>query len=165
MASMAERSTQSVPASHDDGVVLDMLREQASLYARLEVYARRQRELVSGDDTGPLLAVLADRQRLSAELAELGATLAPYRRNWERYRGGLNEVGRSEADRLVAETAACLRRVMESDEQDARLLSARRTLTVREMQSTRAAGTAMAAYRPTADVSAGGRPTRFDEAT
>lgn len=150
--------------SEEKSAVLNMLREQASLYARLEDYARRQRHLVVGEDTSLLLAVLADRQRLSAELAELGTTLAPVRRNWESFRGELSERERGEADRLVAETAACLRRVIESDEQDARLLSARRALTARELQTTHAGGSAIAAYRPMA---AAGTARRgfFDEAT
>lgn len=164
MAMMAERSTRSMQPSHDGGLVLVMLRRQAALYARLEDFARRQRDLVSADDSAPLLAVLADRQKLSAELSELGVRLAPYRRNWEVFRGALDERERGEVDRLVAETAACLRRVMEGDEQDVRRLSARRQLTVREMQSTRAGGTAIAAYRPMTAANSG-RSLRFDEAT
>lgn len=147
-----------------DAPVMELLRDQAALYARLESHARRQRHLVCGDDAAPLLAVLADRQRLALELAQIGTSLAPIRRDWESYRGGLNEQERGEADRLVAETAACLQRVIESDEHDARLLSARRTLTARDLQTTRAGGSAISAYRPTTEAGTA-RHGRFDEAT
>jgi len=49
--------------------VLGLLRQQAALYERLENFAQRQRFLVAEDDPSPLIALLADRQRLSAELA------------------------------------------------------------------------------------------------
>ena len=164
MATIAERPAQAQKLSEGIESVLGMLRTQALMYARLESFARQQRRLVSAEDAAPLLAVLADRQRLAAELAPLGAALTPIRRHWELYRGGLTAPEREEADRLVAETAACLQRVIESDEHDARLLSARRTLTMRELQSTRTGGSAMAAYRPVAEAEMA-RRGRLDEAT
>jgi hypothetical protein len=143
--------------------VLEMLREQAALYGRLEDHARRQRLLVTGADATPLLGLLADRQRLSAELAELGAALTPVRVDWEMYRGALSEPERDEADQLVAQSAAALSRVIESDEEDARVLAARRSLTARELQSTRAGRAAMAAYRGAGD-GGGARLNHLDEA-
>lgn len=164
MATMVERAARPQRSLEGPAEVLGMLRKQASLYTRLEDYARKQRHLVAGEDAAPLLAVLAERQRLSSELAELGSSLAPVRGRWEKFRGELSAADRGEADRLVAETAACLRRVIESDEQDARLLSARRSLTARQLQTTHAGGSAMAAYRPNFDAQATRRGF-FDEAT
>lgn len=146
------------------GRVMAALRAQARLYARLEECALRQRDLVSGEDAAPLLAVLADRQRLSTELAELGMALAPVRRRWDSFRAGLDGTQRDEADHLVAETQACLRRVMAGDEQDVRILSARRQLTERALRSAGAAGVAMAAYRPV-ERRERLQPARLDEAT
>jgi len=55
--------------------ILALLREEASLYEKLHANAARQRSLVVGDDMGPLLASLADRQRLSVELTRISTRL------------------------------------------------------------------------------------------
>ena len=68
------------------GDVLDLLREQLSLYTKLETCASRQRPLIASEDAGPLLSLLAERQKLSVELAGVGARLEPIRRDWEIHR-------------------------------------------------------------------------------
>jgi hypothetical protein len=76
---MAATST-TIETLEDPRNILELLRVQARLYARLESFAIRQRTLVTGDDVGPLLSLLADRQRLSEQMAHLGEALKPIRR-------------------------------------------------------------------------------------
>ncbi len=132
-------------ASPDE--VLALLREEALLYARLQANASRQRSLVAGEDMEPLLALLADRQRLSVELTRIGTKLAPTRRDWPTYRRRLTAPQRAEAERLVSDIADRLRRVIESDEEDARMLCARKQAVAQALRSTHTAGEALAAYR------------------
>lgn len=127
--------------------VLELLREQVSLYGRLVSFATRQRGLVSGEDTGPLLAMLADRRKLSQQLAEVGSRLAPVRQEWATFRDRLSNEQRSEAEQLLREAGERLHRVIASDEQDARVLSARKQSVAMALRKTHATGEAIQAYR------------------
>lgn len=143
--------------------VLELLRLQASLYARLEKFAANQRNLVRDEDPGPLLSLLADRQRLSAELTQVAGRLARARGEWPVVREGLSPAERVEADELVRGASASLRRVIESDEQDARLLSIRKERVKRELRDTHTMGQAIFAYGSKVGSAAGSR--RLDEST
>lgn len=145
------------------GAVMVLLREQALLYGRLESYARRQRSLVTGSDTEPLLSLLAERQKLAVELGRVAERLAPIRRTWATFRGRLSPAQRAEADRLVEETTLQLQRVIESDERDARLLEARKQMTADALRSARRTGDALSAYR--APERRGRQTRRLDEAS
>lgn len=106
--------------------ILGLLREQSALYARLESFAARQRSLVRADDTALLLSLLADRQRLAVELTRLATRLAPVRRGWSAFRERFSSTQRTEADGLISDVTQRLRRVIESDEKDARVLYVRK---------------------------------------
>ncbi len=55
--------TNSTPKTlHAPERLLNLLREQTALYAQLESLAGQQRTLISADDTGPLLSILARRR-------------------------------------------------------------------------------------------------------
>ena len=127
--------------------VLTLLRKQASFYKRLESFASRQRGLVLGEDTGPLLAMLAERGKLSQQLAEVGSRLAPIRKDWISYRERLSSEQRAEAERLLHEAGARLQRVIESDEQDARVLSGRKQAVAESLSKTHVTSQAIHAYR------------------
>ena len=126
---------------------LALLVVQNALYGQLESLARRQRSLISGNDTGALLVLLAERQKLSEKLAEIAERLEPARRDWLNYQGRLTRSAREQADSLLAETRRRLRGVIEGDEEDARLLAARKQGIARDLSTVHAAGGAMSAYR------------------
>jgi len=126
--------------------VLGMLREQASLFSKLESFAARQKSLVAENDPGELLSVLADRQKVSIDLTELSARLAPVRREWSSFRRRLSAVQLREADGLVATAMDRLRRVLDGDEQDARLLSVRKQMVAGELRMTHSTARAVEAY-------------------
>jgi hypothetical protein len=133
--------------ANETGAVLTLLSEQASLYERLESLAERQRTLVSDDDVSPLFELLADRQRLSEQLLRIGGCLGPVRREWSSFRSRLTTMEQAEADRLWNEAGNRLRRVMESDERDTRVLSGRRQAVAAALGTSQATGQAMSAYR------------------
>lgn len=138
-------ATQSAPAATDSA--LDLLRAQATLYSKLDCLSSRQRVLVAADDVGPLLALLADRQRVSEQLSVIAERLAPIRRNWSDFRGRLTEDQRDEADRLVRESGLRLQNIMDADERDARVLSGRKQEISRGLCNAHAVGEAICAYR------------------
>ncbi len=140
--------------------VVSMLRKQASLFSRLEGFARRQRMLVVQEDTRPLLALLAERQKLSLELARVSQQLAPVRENWNSYRESLSVAERGEAAGLLDEIRDSLSRVIQSDEEDARSLGVRKQMVRQSLQASQIKGAAVGAYR--ASLAPSGR--RLDEA-
>jgi len=127
--------------------VVELLREQARLYGELESLAAKQRILVAIEDSGALLAVLADRQRLASSLQVIGDNIEPVRRTWSSFRERLNASQRAEVEDLLARIGQRIRRLIEGDERDVRLLSARREGTARAMRGAHAAGEAILAYR------------------
>ncbi len=135
------------PQTHEAEDVLGLLRRQAALFARLEQFASRQRALVRADDAGPLLSLLADRQKLSTELTGIAAQLAPVRARWSAFREELGDSQRTEADGLLRDCSLRLRRVIEGDEADARVLSVKKHATASELRAAHATGEALSAYR------------------
>ncbi|MFN0086947.1 MAG: hypothetical protein ACKVX9_16265 [Blastocatellia bacterium] len=136
------------PGAGEDVVVL--LRRQANLFSQLEGFAKRQRMLVVQEDTKPLLALLAERQKLSIELAYVSERLRPVRTSWNSYRSCLTDIQRDEADDLVKRMQMSLSRVIESDEEDARALSVRKQMVRRELQTSQTRSAAAGMYQSTA---------------
>lgn len=142
---------------------LALLREQVVLYTELAGYADEQRSLISMEDTGPLLSVLAKRQALSAKLGDVVQRLEPVRRDWETYRSRFDSAQRLEAEGLLADIKSRLRELIDRDEEDVRMLSARKQAVTSAMRSTHSTGQALCAYRD--DGIATSRVTRLDEAS
>ncbi len=160
---MTAATSTTTKALEDPRNILELLRVQAKLYAKLESFASRQRALVTGDDVGPLLSLLANRQRLSEQMAQLGEVLKPIRRDWQGYREALEPADRAEAERLLGETEGRLKRMIEGDEHDARVLSVRKQAVARTLRATHASSQAVSAYRTPTNRS--GRLDCVDEAS
>ena len=143
--------------------MLKLLRRQASLFAGLETLASRQRGLVTSENTGPLLRLLADRQKHSTELADIASHLDPVRRDWPEVRKRLTPEQRADADRYLSESGIRLQRIMESDEQDARVLGARKRMVTDSLRGAHDTGQAISAYQRRGGARAG--VTRLDEAS
>lgn len=143
-------------------VILGALTEQCSLYERLRATASRQRTLITGGDPNALLSLLADRQKLSTKLTEVSRRLEPVRSDWETHRRRFTEPQAAEAERLLAAIRGHLREVILSDEQDAKLLSARKQATGAALRMAHSASQALSAYRAPAREPA--RLNHLDEA-
>lgn len=144
-----------VDVSESPSTVLDLLREQARLYGELESCALRQRTLVAGDQVGPLLAVLSDRQKLSGSLASVGRRLEPIRAQWNSFRTRFAASELREADQLLTEASMRLQNVMKGDEQDARVLYGRKHAVANALRSVHSNHQAMNAYRGASAPTAG----------
>ncbi len=126
--------------------VLPLLREQSSLYSKLEAVARKQRSLISLDDSRPLLDVLAQRQKLTTELTMIAGKLKHVREEWDAYTATLAAEDREEANRLVNDVKERLTRLVAQDEEDARLLSAKKEETACMLRATYTTAQAVSAY-------------------
>lgn len=139
--------------------LLDNLRTQVGLYEALEALSQKQRELVSREDTAPLLSLLATRQRLTTKLHELGERINPARTRWNEVKASLGEAQRIEAETLLERVRGQLRRLIEQDESDARKLYARRQTVGDALGAVRQSRSAIGAYRK----EAGSGATRLDQ--
>lgn len=111
-------------ASHDE--LLRLLRDQRGLYDQLSQLSGRQRGLISGDQPELLLGILQDRQRLVAGLARINEELAPFRRDWNAIYNALPDDVRGETADLLNQVNELLRGIIRNDEEDGRLLAARK---------------------------------------
>lgn len=142
--------------------VLDLLRRQRALYYNLRRLADRQRHLIQAGDSGPLLSLLCDRQKLTDSLLEVGKELAPHRERWSEMRGELDPGYRREAEEIIGEVSRLLGDIITLDEEDARLLSSRRSQTAVMLRSQRNTQRAVSAYAAT---SGGPGPDRIDQSS
>ena len=142
--------------------VLDLLRRQRALYFSLRRLADRQRHLIRVGDSGSLLTLLCERQKLTDSLLEVGQELAPHREQWSQTRQELDPGHRREAEANIAEVSRLLGDIIKLDEEDARLLSSRRSQTAEMLRSHRNTQTAVSAY-----ATAAGRPgqDRIDQSS
>lgn len=159
MSANTERGGRS---GQDVALVMGLLRRQRDLYRRLHRLAERQRGLVVENDGGSLLSVLGDRQKVIQSLLEVGQELAPHREDWPKTRETLAPGERQEAEQILAEVTAILGQVIAADEQDSRLLSARKAQAARAVQGLRADRAAVSAYAA-ASSAAGPVLTRISE--
>lgn len=143
--------------------ILSLLQEQVDLYAELADYAEQQRSLIPEEDTGPLLTVLTKRQKLSAKLGDVVRRLEPVRRDWVTYRTRFDSAQRLEAEGLLADIKTRLRALIERDEEDVRVLLAKKQAVASAVRSTHSAGQALSAYRD--DLAGADRVNQLDEAS
>ena len=113
--------------------VICLLRRQVGIYTHLEKLSGRQRDLIAAEDQQQLLTLLAERQKLVDELGALNReTVVPSLR--------------TEADQLVGCAGEILQRILGADEQDARILSARKAQTANQVTALAQSRQAFDAY-------------------
>ena len=135
--------------------LLELLGRQVNTYGELQTLADKQRMLVKAEDTAPLMTLLAERQRLTQELQQLGERMAPWRQNWATWRETLRPQQRASAEGMIREVNDRLRRLLASDEQDMRMLSLRRQRVGQLISEARCGRAALTGYRDEAAASPG----------
>lgn len=126
--------------------LIELLTEQRELYGQLGSLSDRQRSLISGDRPETLLNILQHRQTLVAQLAQVNEQLAPYRRNWDALYAALPAAQRERVAGLLREVNGLLAGILKSDEEDARLLVARKQAVAQSLSSLAGTRVAQSAY-------------------
>lgn len=137
------------------GRLRELLARQLDLYRRLERLSGAQRQSIETEDPRPLLILLSERQRLTAALSELNPELAAFRLRWASVKPALPAGQRNEIDAMLAEVAERLRRILDGDEADARLLAARKHSLAAQLGELDAAKQTLAAYGQASATKAG----------
>ncbi len=126
--------------------LVELLERQRTLYRQLRGLAERQKSLVVSQDVQPLLALLADRQRLVDELMVLNEQMSVYRRNWSSIYSNLDEASRKHVASLLEEANTALGLILQSDSRDTATLSAKRQDVTTRLSSIDSGSRASAAY-------------------
>jgi hypothetical protein len=126
-----------------------LLTRQRDLYAALRGLSEQQRVTLSSDHPERLLDILRQRQDIVSSLASLNEELGPYRRNWDAAINGLPESHRATVAGLHAEINALLRVILNADQEDAALLSARKSAASAQLADLGGTRAASAAYART----------------
>lgn len=137
--------------------VEELLELQRQLFERLEALGARQGGLIDSDDSVGLLELLAHRQRLVDGIAELNATLEPFRARWGAVLGSLPEVERERVNRRLDALSELAGRIAERDEADRVRLAKRRDAVAAELTQVSRGRGAVAAY------GTGQAPARFQD--
>lgn len=130
---------------------MELLDRQRFLFEQLDKLTSGQGQLVPPDDTGPLLAVLGDRQRLIGQITEVSADLAPYRQSWRQICDGLDDPARNRINELVEQVESLLSVILEQAEQDQRHLEEAKAQLADQLGKVSVAGAALQAYRQVHD--------------
>ncbi len=130
----------------DASQLVELLERQRTLYRRLRGLAERQKSLVVSQDVQPLLALLADRQRLVDELMALNEQMSVYRQNWSSIYGNLDEASRKHVASLLEEANTALGLILQSDSRDTATLNAKRQDVTTRLSSMDSGSRASAAY-------------------
>lgn len=126
--------------------LMQLLSHQRTLYRRLRLLTDRQAALVLGDDTGPLLELLGERQRLIDGLTELNVRLKPFRTHWTDLYNTLDVETRKRISEMLEEANATLGMILKNDGHDCGRLSAKREETAARMASVETGSRVCAAY-------------------
>ena len=136
----------------DDDVIL-ALEEQVGCYRRLSKLAELQHEFVERGQTEELLEILQKRQGVLTEISRAEAVVAPQKKRWSEYLGGLDAGARHRAETSLSESRRLLEAITAADRNDALVLQQRKLNLGRQINQASAAkqvnrNYAAAAYGP-----------------
>ena len=127
--------------------LIALLEKQQALFEQFHQFSSQQADFVASGQTESLLSVLASRQRLLDELANLKVELEPYRSDWQQFQSQLSVTQRQHVDDLLKQTHSYLQEVMEQDQRDQAALQHLQGQVGSQLQRAVQAATAVQAYR------------------
>jgi hypothetical protein len=117
-----------------DDPTISCLERQVECYRRLAKLAALQHEHVQQGQTDALLDVLASRQVVLEEIAQIEREIAPAKHDWAAYLASMKGEARSRAEALLAETRALLEQITTADRNDVLVLQQRKLNLGRQIQ-------------------------------
>jgi hypothetical protein len=103
-----------------------ILGRQLGLYRQLAELSNRQHDLVERDQTDGLMAVLADRQRLIDQIADINGEVEPFAAHWVTLAAKLNDTQRASIGVQLGELDELVASISARDEHDRSVLESRR---------------------------------------
>ena len=145
---MTAHTTSSVTDGPQDSArtMIELLKQQCSLFQQLETFSRQQAALIDDGATDALLKILTQRQQVVGELSRLNSSFEPYRRDWSDLYGRLDPQEQRIAAELLERVQKLLAMVIEQDDSDRDRLRAQRGEIGNQLETNVRVGAAIAAY-------------------
>ena len=148
----ADEAAPGAPQSQTAGALLGNLERQLAFFGRLDQLSERQSKLVSAADTQPLVAILAQRRKITSDLAALTHKLPksssgspPGAEQW-------SNSDRQRANEMLARIREHLQKLIKRDAADARILATRKNQTQAGIAAIHSGQRAVTAYGRTTAV-------------
>lgn len=129
--------------------LIGLLTEQRDQCVQLKSLVQNQRNSITANEPERLLELLGQRKVILDRLAALSAQLRPFQADWAEVRRQLEGESLTRVDALVAEVNTCLSGVLKTDEEDTKLLAARKSTVSREIGTMKTAKQVGSAYKAT----------------
>ena len=130
--------------------LVDLLTQQRDLYIQLGQLSGQQRQIIDAGQTEELLAVLAERQGIVANLTRLNQQIAPLRERLSAISDAAPEATRRALRQLVDQVQQMLQAIIEDDEADRRTLEESKARVGRELTKVKTAPAAINSYKSNA---------------
>jgi hypothetical protein len=138
---------------------LDALTEQVECCRKLAKLSRMQHEHITHGRVEQLLDVLKSRQQVVEQMSACERVVGPVKKQWETFVTGLDQVTRTKAETLLAQSRSLLETITASDQDDALVLQQRRLNLGKEIRQT---SSARQVHRMYGAAAYGHRPPRMD---
>lgn len=138
--------TTTMPDISDLPALVAMLERQSHLYDALLQLADRQRSLIEASQAEELLTLLAQRQKLINEIANISGELEPYRTHWDAFWALVPADQRPHLSKLIEHVQSTNRKIAERDDVDRRTLEKAKDAVGSQLRQTASSGAAMRAY-------------------
>ncbi|NOT02030.1 MAG: hypothetical protein HOP29_15560 [Phycisphaerales bacterium] len=134
-------------ASDEGAELVGQLEAQREVCVRLRQMAHAQRRLVTLEDPARLMALLADRQRLTDELRMVSDRVGNTTERLDAARERMTKEAVARAEELQSDVRLIVQEIMMADENDARLLTARKQQMKAAISNAANGQAALSAYR------------------
>jgi len=114
------------PNGSDLAQALSALETERSVYARILELSRKGRELAAAGKSEELLAVIAEKGRLSEQAAAAGERSRALKAGWDALSARLGAAERERGRRLIDEVRELLRQIIAEDDECQKLLAGKR---------------------------------------
>lgn len=95
-----------------------LLEKQEAIYLQMQVYSRRQTQLIEAEDAESLLTLLDERQRLIDQLIAISREVEPFKQRWPALWASLEEPARRVLKSRIDAVQAMLDQILQQDERD-----------------------------------------------
>ncbi len=143
---MSHASLATMETVYEADELIDLLNRQLEQCRLLQTLLHRQRSAITADDPQRLLEVLEQRRLILQTLGEIGGRLRVYQADWGRVRAQFTNAARDRVDDLARQVNEKLGGILKTDEEDAKLLAARKSMMTQEMSELKTGRQAGAAY-------------------
>ncbi len=116
------------------------------LFERLGALGRRQRELIQGGESLPLLDLLRERQDVLTRIGEMSEGVEPFRARWADVSQRLDPERKGLIQARLDSLTDAAGRIMSRDEEDRKTLEGKRDELARELAGVDSAQAAVSAY-------------------